>query len=218
MSAGNQRVSLPAQLTVLGPLALAVAAMLAARVGAPEGVSWDIAWTSAATGALAGTLLARRRAPGPNRDRWNLWALAAGCWLFGQLAWDVYGVIGTPPSPNLADAGWWGFAVVVMLSMVRIPGGATWLRALVTIEAVPLIIAATLLQTRVINTPIGIRLGIIGGLVFGGAALILRSGFLGRRLRGMLNREREALAGVAEREAELARLNRQLAHLNRQLI
>jgi diguanylate cyclase (GGDEF)-like protein len=355
MSAGNQRVSLPAQLTVLGPLALAVAAMLAARVGAPAGVSWDIAWTSAATGALAGTLVARRQALKPNRDRWNLWALAAGCWLFGQLAWDVYGAIGTPPSPNLADAGWWGFAVLVMLSMVRIPGGATWLRSLVTIEAVPLIIAAsaltlaelwlpaansslallpklaavaypplyiaaavltlqaaiggisgvldtpgvrlvltgfvlealafclwsiqllkgdyvpghsaldpiwvaglvliaiggllsahrpepltvveepsyrsgilpvgvflilpfTLLQTRVINTPIGIRLGIIGGLVFGGAALILRSGFLGRRLRGMLNREREALAGVAEREAELARLNRQLAHLNRQLI
>ncbi len=81
-----------------------------------------------------------------------------------------------------------------------------------------LILPFTLLQTRVIHTPIGIRLGIVGGLVFCGAALILRSGFLGRRLRGLLEREREALAGVAEREAELARLNRQLAHLNRQLI
>ena len=355
MAEGSQRVSLPAQLTVLGPLALAVAGMLAARLGAPQGVSWDIAWTSAAVGAVAGTFLARARAEEANRARWKLWAFASACWLFGQAAWDVYGVVGTPASPNLADAGWWGFAVLIMLSMVRIPGGSSWLRAVATIEAVPLIIAAsaltfaelwlpaanstlslapklaavaypalfiaaavltvqaatrsltgvldtpgvrlvmggfvleavafslwsiqlldgsyvpgssvldpvwvvglaaialgalesarrpepavvieepsyrsgilpmgmflilpfTLLQPRVISTPIGIRLGIVGGLVFCGAALILRSGFLGRRLRGMLDREREALSSLAERETEMARLNRQLARLNRQLI
>lgn len=340
---------------VVAPLVVAAVAIMAAHLGAPSAFSWDVAWTAAAVGAVAGTLMARGRARGANRSRWNLWALAAGCWLFGQLGWDLYGVVGTPPSPNLADAGWWGFAVVVMLSMVRIPGGSSWLRALATVEAVPLIIAAsaltlaelwlpaatsslalapkmaavaypplyiagavltlqaaigglsgvtetpgvrlvlagfvveaiafslwslqllansyvpghsaldplwvvglaaialgglqaarspeplvvideptyrsgilpagmflilpfTLLQPRVINTPIAIRLGIVGGLVFCGAALMLRSGFLGNRLRGMLHREREALASVAERESELAGLNRQLGHLNRQLI
>jgi diguanylate cyclase (GGDEF)-like protein len=342
-------------LAVTAPIVLAVGAMVAALLGAPHGPSYDVAWTSAAIAALVGALLARGQAHEPNQARWNLWALAAGSWLFGQVAWDVYGIVGAPPSPNLADAGWWGFAVLIMLSMVRIPGGSSWLRALATIEAVPLIIAVsaltlaelwlpaahsslslapklaavaypplyiaaviltlqvaigglsgvldapgvrlvmggivlqgiafclwslqllgsdyvpgsslldplwvaglaaialgslrcalrpepvvvvedpgyrggilplgmcvilpfTLLQTRVIHTPIGIRLGILGGLVFCGAALILRSGFLGRRLRGLLDREREALGRVAERESELARLNRQLAHLNRQLI
>ncbi len=355
MAEGLQRVSPPAQLSVLAPLLLAAAAMLAPRFGAPLALSWDIAWTSAAVGALSGTLLGRGRAPQPNRSRWNLWALAAGCWLFGQLAWDLFGVVGSPPSPNLADAGWWGFAIVVILSMVRIPGGSSWLRALATIEAVPLIIAAsaltfaelwtpaaasslplapklaavaypalyiaaavltlqvaigglsrvldtpgvrlvltgfviealtfslwsiqllgndyvpghsvldpmwvvglvaialgglqsawspepqvvveeptyrsgilpfgmfvilpfTLLQPRVAETPIEIRLGIVGGLVFCGAALIVRSTHVGRRLRRLLEREREALAGVAERESELGRLNRQLAHLNRRLL
>jgi diguanylate cyclase (GGDEF)-like protein len=355
MAEARQRVSVPAHLSVLGPLALALGAILAAGLGAPHAVSYDVAWTSSAVAALAGALLARGRALQPNHARWNLWALAAGSWLFGQVAWDVYGVVGAPPSPNLSDAGWWGFAVLVMLSMVRIPGGSSWVRTLASIEAVPLIVAAgaltlaelwlpaansslalgpklaavaypplyiaaavltlqaaiggvtgvheapgvrlvlagfliqalafslwsiqlldnsyvpggslldplwvlglgaiavgslhtarrpeqvlvveepsyrggilpvgmclilpfTLLQTRVIDTPIGIRLGIVGGLVFCGAALILRSGFLGRRLRGILEREREARAGVAERESELARLNRQLAHLNRQLI
>jgi diguanylate cyclase (GGDEF)-like protein len=355
MAEGYQRVSFPAQFSVLAPLALAAAAMLATRFGTPAGVSWDVAWTAGGTGALAGTILARSRALDANRGRWNLWTLAAASWLFGQLAWDVYGAIGAPASPNLADAGWWGFAVLVMLSMARIPGGSAWLRGLALLEVVPLIIAAsaltfaelwlpasasslglsaklaaaaypalyiaaavltvqaaiggvsgmmdapgarlvaagvliealgfslwsiqlfgnsyvpgrsvldpmwvaglavialgglqsarrpeplvvkqepsyrsgilplgmflllpfTLLQARVINTPIGIRLGIVGGLVFCGAALIVRAAFLGRRLRGLLEREREALAGVAERESELARLNRQLAHLNRQLI
>ncbi|HLY47645.1 MAG TPA: diguanylate cyclase [Solirubrobacteraceae bacterium] len=355
MAAGSQRVSRPAQFSVLAPLALAAGAMLATRLGAPLPLSWDIAWTSAAVGALSGTILGRSRALEPNRSRWNLWALAAGSWLFGQLGWDLFGVIGSPPSPNIADVGWWGFAIVVVLSLVRIPGGASWLRALATIEAVPLIIAAsaltfaelwdpaaastlplapkmaavaypalyiavailtlqaaigglsrvldtagarlvltgfvaeaiafclwsiqlldndyvvgkspldplwvvglaaialgglqsarepepvavveeptyrsgilpfgmflilpfTLLQESVNDTPIEIRLGIVGGLLFCGVAVILRSTYAGRRLRRLLLREREALASVAERESELGRLNRQLAHLNRRLI
>jgi diguanylate cyclase (GGDEF)-like protein len=342
-----QRVSVAEQATVLGPLGLAAAAMLATRFGAASGPCWDVAWTSAATGALAGTLLARRRAAEANQPRWNLWALAAGSWLFGQLAWDVYGLVGSPPSPSLADAGWWGFAFLVMLSMLRIPGGNWSVRTIVMIESIPLIVAAsaltfaelwqsaaassldlaaklsaiaypalyiaaavltiqaviggvagvlntrgvrlvllgilvqalafslwsiqlldgtyvpgrtlldplwvlglslmsvggllaardpeplviveeptyrsgivpagmflilplTLLQARVSHSPIGIRIGIEGGLMCCGIALIARSAVLGRNLREMLNRERAALASLAEREAELARLNEQL--------
>ena len=44
-----------------------------------------------------------------------------GCWLFGQLAWNLFGIVGSPTSPNAADFGWWAFAVLVMLSIVRMP-------------------------------------------------------------------------------------------------
>jgi diguanylate cyclase (GGDEF)-like protein len=342
-----QRVSVVGKATVLGPLGLAAAAMLATRSGADSEVCWDVAWTCAAVAAVAGALLARARAPDPNRPRWNLWALAAGAWLFGQLAWDVYGIAGLPPSPNLADAGWWGFALLVMLSMLRIPGASWSVRAISMIESIPLTVAATaltfaelwhsaatsslapaaklsavaypalyiaaavltiqavvggvsgvlhtravrllllgimvqaitfslwsiqllktdyvpgdslldplwvlglaligiggllaarrpepvvvveeptyrsgivpagmflilpltMLQKTVSDAPIGIRIGIVGGLMFCGGALILRSALLARNLRRLLNSERAALASLAEREAELARLNEQL--------
>jgi diguanylate cyclase (GGDEF)-like protein len=354
MAQGDYRVSRPAQISVLGPLAVAAVAMLATRFGTPAAFTWDVAWTAAAVSALSGTLLARSRAV-ENRARWNLWAVGAGAWLFGQVAWDVYGVIGFPPSPNLANAGCWGFAICVMLSMLRIPGGSWSVRVIAMIESVPLIVAVgaltfaelwapaaasplalapklsalayptlyisatvltvqavvsgvagglntnavrivlfgivieaaafslwslqllnnsyvpgrtlldplwvaglaaiaigslqsarrpepvvvaeettyrsgilpagmglvlplSLLQPRVISTPIGIKLGIVGGLLFCGVGMLTRSAVVRRSLREMLDREREALAGVAERESELARLNRQLAHLNRQLI
>ncbi len=353
MAKGSQRVAVPAQLTVLAPLVLAAVAMLAAQLG--DAVFWwDVAWTAAAVSALAGMLLARGRSAEAQRPRWNLWAIAAGAWLFGQLAWDVYAVIGFPPEPNLANVGCWGFAILVMLSMLRIPGGSWSARALAMIESVPLIIAASalsfaelwapaeasplalgpklsalaypalylaatvltvqavvggvaglntkairlvligfvveavafslwslqllsntyvpgrslldplwvvglaaigvggllcarepeavvvveeptyrsgilpagmslilplsLLQPRVSSTPIGIRLGIVGGLVFCGVGMIARSTVIRRRLREMLHREREAMSSVAERESELAGLNRQLARLNRQLL
>jgi diguanylate cyclase (GGDEF)-like protein len=53
------------------------------------------------------------------------------------------------------------------------------------------------------------------GLLCSGAALILRGTLLERRLREMLGREREALAVLGEREAEMARLNAQLAEDSR---
>jgi diguanylate cyclase (GGDEF)-like protein len=53
------------------------------------------------------------------------------------------------------------------------------------------------------------------GLLCSGAALILRGTLLERRLREMLGREREALAVLGEREAEMARLNTQLAEDSR---
>jgi diguanylate cyclase (GGDEF)-like protein len=344
---GSQGVSIPGQVAVLAPLGVAVGAMLATRAGAARLVCWDIAWTSAAISALAGTLLARGHALETNRARWNLWAIAAGAWLFGQLAWDVYALTGFPQSPNLADAGWWGFAIAVMLSMLRIPGASSPVRAVAIIEAVPLIIATAaltfaelwvpatasmlpiaaklsavaypalyvaatvltlqavlsgtpgvldtsavrlvlvgivaqavtftlwsvqlldrsyvpgrtlldplwvaglmamalggllaarspekpatmeaptyrggilpasmflllplaLLQSTVSHAPIAIRVGVVGGLLCCGAALVVRSTVLGRSLRNMLDRERAALANLAEREAELARLNEQL--------
>jgi diguanylate cyclase (GGDEF)-like protein len=344
---GHEPVSAQAQAFVLAPLALAVLAMLATQLGLPRKVCWDVAWTCAGISAVAGCMLARRRALEPNRARWNLWTAAVAAWLFGQVAWDVYGITGFPQSPSLADAGWWAFAIAVMLSMLRIPGASWSVRLIALIESVPLIIAVSaltfaelwapaaasalplgaklsavaypalyvaatvltlqavvsgspgaldtsavrlvlvgivsqavtfslwsiqlleksyapghslldplwvvglmamalgglfsarspeklavveqptyrggilpagmflilplaLLQSHVAHTPVGIRIGLVGGLLCCGAALLARSTVLGRTFKSLLARERAALANLAEREVELERVNKQL--------
>jgi len=344
---GTQRVPVRAHLIVLAPLAVALAAMLASRLGGGAAMSWDVAWTAAGVSALAGTLMARRRALPLNRTRWSLWAMAAGAWLAGQLAWDVYGVTGFPRSPNLTDLGWWAFAVFAMASVLRMAdrpqggrlaavvdsapliaaaialttaelwrtavasplalepklsalaypavymaatvltldamvGGALrrlntkglrlvlsgiaaealafilwstqllertyapgrtlldplWVAGLAAIgvggllaardpeeAAIPeeptyrsgilpgavfLVLLLALLQARLSAAPPAVKISLEAGLTFCGIALVARSVLLGRRLRMMLDRERAALARLAERESELARLNQQL--------
>ena len=113
------------------PAAVAASAMVLSRTGPLSPLLWwDVAWTAAAVSALAGTVAARRRAAPANRERWTLWAGASGCWLVGQLAWDVFGLRGFPQSPNLADFAWWGFALLVMISLVaqhrRCRGACVW--------------------------------------------------------------------------------------------
>src|SRR5476651_2219917 len=107
MSARVSRAhALPNGLVIL-PAAVAVAAMVLSRVDAAWTMGcWDVAWTAGALAALAGMLLARRAAAPTSRVRWSLWAAAAVFWLVGQLAWDLFGLIGFPASPNLADLGW----------------------------------------------------------------------------------------------------------------
>ena len=126
---------------VAAAIALSIGSIVASRLTSWTNGCWDVAWTSSAIAALTGTYVASRHARAANRTRWRLWTLASGCWLVGQLAWDVYGVIGFPQSPSLADAGWWGFALVVAASMLRIPG-PRGTRAVALVEAVPLIGAA----------------------------------------------------------------------------
>src|SRR5262245_41993653 len=96
--------------------AVAVAAMLAAYA-LPAGPASDTAWTAGAVTAVAGGLAARRASEGSERGRWNWWTAAAASWLVGQLAWNLFSVTGMPPSPNVADLGWWGFAVLVIVGL-----------------------------------------------------------------------------------------------------
>jgi len=124
---------------------VAVAAMLASRAGVSATLCWNVAWTAAAVSAIVGVLLGRATATGANRVRWTLWSAAAGCWLVGQLAWDLFAVVGLPASPNVADAGYWGFAVLVIVSMLRAPGRSRSLVAVTVAETLPLIVAATAL-------------------------------------------------------------------------
>ena len=127
------------------PAGVAVVAMLLSKLTKDAGMWWDVAWTAAAIGALAGTLLARRVASGPNRSRWTFWAGACGAWLFGQLAWDLFGITGSPASPNPADIGWWAFAILVMLSIVRTRGQSRSLRLVAVVEVLPVILGAAAL-------------------------------------------------------------------------
>ena len=130
---------------VLASGAVAVAAMLASAAGASATLCWNVAWTAAAVSAITGVLLGRAGARGANRRRWTLWSAAAGCWLIGQLAWDLFAVVGLPASPNVADVGYWGFAVLVIVSMLRVPGRSRSLVAVTVAETLPLIAAATAL-------------------------------------------------------------------------
>jgi diguanylate cyclase (GGDEF)-like protein len=127
---------------VIAPLVVALGAMIGCHAGLSAGTSFNVAWTAAALSATIGTVAARQRARPENRERWTLWALASGCWLFGQLMWNLYGVIGFPQDPNLADFGWWGFAVLVMVSVLRFPRAERSILAVAAVESVPLIGAA----------------------------------------------------------------------------
>src|SRR5579884_288803 len=141
------RVSGQGHVAVLAPLAVAALAMLASRLGPSPSVCFDVAWTAAALSALIGTWLARRAALEPHRSRWTWWAMAAAAWLFGQLAWDVYAVSGFPRSPNLADAGWWAFALFTMVSVLQLADLSRQRLAVRVIETGPLVVAAVALTT-----------------------------------------------------------------------
>jgi diguanylate cyclase (GGDEF)-like protein len=133
----------------IGSAAVAVVAMLAAPA-LPAAVAWDTAWTAAALTAVAGGLAARTRAGGRERGRWSWWTAAAASWLLGQIGWNVFAVTGVPASPNPADLGWWGFAVLVIVGLVRMPGRARTLRLVALAEALPLIVAAMALTSALL--------------------------------------------------------------------
>ena len=125
--------------------ALLVALLSALALAAVPAGHWTVAWTAAALAALGGMLCARHAAPHDERARWTWWSAAAGAWLIGQLAWDWYATYGEPPSPNLADAGWFSFALLVMGGLVGTRSTSRTLRLLAVAEALPLIVAVTAL-------------------------------------------------------------------------
>jgi diguanylate cyclase (GGDEF)-like protein/putative nucleotidyltransferase with HDIG domain len=114
------------------------------------GVAWssraaaafDVAWTAGALCAFLGLRAARRSATGESRAAWTWLSVAALAWLFGQLAWDAFAVVGSPPSPNAADVGWWAFAVLVIAGVLPASGRGRGLRAVGYVEALPLVAAA----------------------------------------------------------------------------
>ena len=330
----------------------AVAVVLSRLIAGWTDGWWDVAWTAASFSAFAGMGLARQAAGPVDRARWTLWTAAAGSWFAGQMMWNVYGVTGFPRSPNLADVAWWGFAILVAISLIRSRARSRSVRAVALVETLPTVAAAValslaelwhdasssslalapklsalvypaiyigaavlmlqamiggslrgsrsavlrlvlsgmvvqavafalwsrqllagtyvpgntlldplwvvglvvigvggliasrrpeeiverdepaerggilpatmfllliagLIDALLDHSPSGAAVTLGGGLLFSGAALIVRSTLLERRLREMLARERGALAALGEREAELARLNAQLVEDSR---
>ena len=72
------------------------------------------------------------------------------------------------------------------------------------------LLLGALLRARLDHAPDPVAFILYAGLLFCGASLVVRGALLERRLRRMLSRERSALANLADREAELARLNERL--------
>src|SRR3954468_8674807 len=131
----------PPTVAVLAVLA-AVSTLAAAFGPAPATVAWNVAFTAGALTALAGMVAARSAAPEETRDRWGWWIAAAVAWLAGQLFWDLFSVIGFPTSPNPADLGWYGFAALVIVGLLRGRGRSRGERAVATLEVLPLVVAA----------------------------------------------------------------------------
>jgi diguanylate cyclase (GGDEF)-like protein len=127
---------------VLATAVAAVALVLAYVVHGHASLMLDVAWTASAVSALGGMLVARRASTGRQRRRFAMWAAASGCWLVGQLFWDLYGVIGFPESPSPGDAAWWGFAVLVTASLIRSDARSRSVRVVMLAETLPAMIAA----------------------------------------------------------------------------
>ena len=155
-------------------------------------VLWDTAWTSSALAALGGMLLARRASTGRQRRRFALWAAAAGCWLAGQLLWDLYGVIGFPASPDLADVAWWGFAALVTVSLIRSDARSRSVRFVVLAETLPAMAAAVSLTIaelwhHLAASPLAVApkvSALIYPSIYVAAAVVTLQAIIGGALRG----------------------------------
>ena len=128
-------------LAVAVPLSFAAMAM-SKLDQAWNGGWWDVAWTVAAVAAVLGTAAAAKVALPANRFRWKLWTLASGCWLLGQLGWNLFDVTGFPASPNVADVSWWAFALLVIVSLTRSRAESRTVRLVTLVEVVPVVAAA----------------------------------------------------------------------------
>jgi diguanylate cyclase (GGDEF)-like protein len=128
-------------------------------------------------------------------------------------------VPGATPLDPVWTVGLCGIGVGGLLAAIR-PGTETdaakpTYRGVILLVGVFLTLPLVLVQSRVIHAPLWIRIALEAGLTFCAGALLVRSTVLERRLRALLERERAALANLAEREVELARLNQELVEDSR---
>jgi diguanylate cyclase (GGDEF)-like protein len=107
--------------------------------------------------------------------------------------WDLYGIVGFPHDPNLADVCWWGFALLVTVSMLRPPRTERAIQALAAVESAPLICAAITLCLSLLwgtaahsTASPGTKLSdLVYPCLYASATILTLQGMLGGALRGM---------------------------------
>jgi diguanylate cyclase (GGDEF)-like protein len=209
MKNGHTPVGSPGRLwPVAAPAALAVAAMVVGHLASEAPLWWDVAWTAAAVSALSGTLLGRHAASPANRVHWTLWAAASTCWLAGQAGWDVFSIVSPdrlPTSPNVADVGWWAFAILTILSLVRMRTSSRALLIVGAAEVLPVIAAAASLTFALLwhdagasMLPVAQRLSaLVYPAVYVSAAVLALQALIGGALTSVRSTgARVVLAGV----------------------
>ena len=217
-AAGSRLVLWPVAL----PAALALVSMLLGYLTSFGTVSWDTAWTAAALSALTGTLVGRRAAEPRNRGHWTLWSVAAGCWLAGQLGWDAFTIASpnsVPTSPNVADFCWWAFAILMILSLVRMRSRSRALLIVGAAEVLPLIAAAASLTYALLwhdasmsTLPVAQRLSaLVYPALYVSAAVLALQALIGGALTSVRSAAaRVVLAGVMLEAAAFIPWSRQL--------
>jgi PAS domain S-box-containing protein len=108
--------------------------------------------------ALAGT---RRRVAPAARRPWTLLLAGAVCWAFGEALWVLWLVVPVPSSPNLADLGWYAFAILTAVGLHQYARGAQPQAWVVRAEIAPIAAAAcalvaALVWTRLVESPLGV--------------------------------------------------------------
>jgi diguanylate cyclase (GGDEF)-like protein len=207
---------------VVVPAALALVSMLLGYLTSFGTLAWDTAWTAAALSALTGTMVGRRAAEPRNRGHWTLWSVAAGCWLAGQLGWDAFSIASpnsVPTSPNVADFCWWAFAILVILSLVRMRTRSRALLIVGAAEVLPLIAAAASLTYALLwhdasmsTLPMAQRLSaLVYPALYVSAAVLALQALIGGALTSVRSAAaRVVLAGVMLEAAAFIPWSRQL--------
>jgi PAS domain S-box-containing protein len=129
----------------LAAIAIAAASTLAMAVayaGDDDRFWWAAAsWTLAGVFVVLGVASARRRATGEQRRGWSILLAGSLAWLGGELAYDVYGLIGFPASPNVSDLGWFTFAICTTIGVTKLVPAAPSAQRVAGLERLPLIAA-----------------------------------------------------------------------------
>jgi signal transduction histidine kinase len=105
----------------------------------------NTSWTAAGVVALAGVWLGRP-ADGPRARRLAL--LAVGCWLAGQVVWDVWALAGARPGvPSPADLFWLGSAVISLWIVHSGPSGDGAWRTLARLDLAAILVGSVALSS-----------------------------------------------------------------------
>ena len=133
--------------------------------------------------------------------------------------WNVYGVTGFPQSPNLADAAWWGFAVLVMVSLIRSRARSRSVRVVALVETLPVLAAAVALSVAGLwqdasasSLALAPKLSaLVYPIVYVAAAVLMLQAMIGGTLRGSRSAVlRLVLGGMIAQAVAFALWSRQL--------